>query len=225
MGEAFIVRRGGAPAFAVIGVTYPAGSVCTCTKGTKTLRAKDTSGSFPFLIPEAGTWIVSCTDGTRTKSQNVVIDRQYQAENVVLAYARYIYNAGDEYIDITGGWQVSNLSSGRASKESGWLNVSTLLSADYRQSAVGTISVISRGDANHLKANVEVLNVSGTSKGFTLGLAPTVYAEPSFSYSVITKVTGLQTLDLDISSYSTDNLHVIVCAHAIETHVFSVWLE
>ena len=99
MGDAFIVRRGGmADAFAVIAVAYPEGSVCTCSKGTKTLRAKDTSGYFLFLLPEAGTWTVSCTDGTKTKSQNVVIQWQYEAQWVQLTYEYRIFteNVGAE---------------------------------------------------------------------------------------------------------------------------------
>lgn len=79
MGDAFIVRRGGdASAFAAISVSYSAGNVCTCTKGSTTLRAKDTGGSFLFLIPEAGTWTVSCAG----KTQNVSITSYGQAEEV-----------------------------------------------------------------------------------------------------------------------------------------------
>ena len=95
MGEAFLVRRGLAAAFAVIGVTFPAGSVCTCAKGEKILRARNTSGSFLFFVPESGTWTVSCTDGTDTASKSVVIDGQYQAKNVVLTYETILYENGD----------------------------------------------------------------------------------------------------------------------------------
>lgn len=42
--------------YAVIGVTYPSGSTCTCTNGAKTLTAKDTTGRARFVIPSAGTW-------------------------------------------------------------------------------------------------------------------------------------------------------------------------
>ena len=45
--------------YAVIGVTYPSGSTCTCTNGSKTLTAKNTSGKAIFVIPSAGT----CTAG------------------------------------------------------------------------------------------------------------------------------------------------------------------
>ena len=49
MGEVFITRRGGSGGgigeiTSAIAVTYPAGSTCTATNGTKILTAKDTSG-------------------------------------------------------------------------------------------------------------------------------------------------------------------------------------
>lgn len=51
MGDAFITRRGGGikEGYALIAVTYPSGSVCTCMNGSKTLKAKDTSGAFCLL--------------------------------------------------------------------------------------------------------------------------------------------------------------------------------
>ena len=88
------VLSGGAKAFAVIGVTYPAGSVCTCTDGSKTLKLKDTSGQGFFLIPYAGTWTVTATDGTNTKSESVEITSEGQNENVTLNYSVEIFNGG-----------------------------------------------------------------------------------------------------------------------------------
>ena len=96
MGECFITRRGGdgAKAFAVIGVTYPAGSVCTCTDGTKTLTLKDTGGQGFFLIPYAGTWTVTATDGTNTKSESVEITSEGQSESVALSYNIILIHEG-----------------------------------------------------------------------------------------------------------------------------------
>lgn len=91
--------------FAVIAVTYPAGSTCTCANGTKTYTAKDTSGQWIFRIPSAGTWTVTATDGTNTKSQVVSITAEQQAEKVTLAYWNgELYDAGNQYTDVTGGW-------------------------------------------------------------------------------------------------------------------------
>lgn len=78
--------------FSVIAVSYPAGSVCTCTDGTKTLTAKDTSGTALFHVPNTGTWTVSCTDGSRTASQPVSITAENQSVNVALVYEFYIFD-------------------------------------------------------------------------------------------------------------------------------------
>ena len=72
--------------FAVIGVTYPEGSTCTCTDGEKEFTAKDTSGQAIFPVPYVGTWTVSCTDGTEIASQSVNIIAEGQSENIKLMY-------------------------------------------------------------------------------------------------------------------------------------------
>ena len=110
MSEAFITRRGGGGVklFAVIGVTYPAGSVCTCTKGTKTYNAKNTSGLALFAVPEVGEWTVSCTDGTDTASTTVTISAEGQAETVELSYKDYLLNGETQTYAFTAHAQAVN---------------------------------------------------------------------------------------------------------------------
>ena len=101
MADAFIVRRGGGGGtklFAAIGVTYPAGSTLTCTNGTKTLKAKTTSGQWVFAIPEAGTWTVTATDGTSTKSESVSITTEGQSVKVELNYRLWLYKDGEQKV-------------------------------------------------------------------------------------------------------------------------------
>lgn len=71
---------------ATINVTYPAGSTCTCTDGNITLTASDTSGSYTFTVPNAGTWTVSSTNGSQSDSKTVSITTDGQSESVTLAY-------------------------------------------------------------------------------------------------------------------------------------------
>lgn len=104
MGEAFITRRGGGTPYAVIGVTYPEGSVCTCTSGTLTLTANDTSGKAIFTVPFAGTWTVTITNGNKSKSKAVEITAEGQTESIILRYELLLYDAGDQCTDVTGGW-------------------------------------------------------------------------------------------------------------------------
>lgn len=90
----YVLSGGTSKAFAVIGVTYPAGSTCTCTDGSKTLKLKDTSGQGFFLIPYAATWTVTCTDGTNTKAVSIEITSEGQSESVKLSYSFDIFNSG-----------------------------------------------------------------------------------------------------------------------------------
>lgn len=99
----------GARLRSVIAVTYPEGSVCTCSDGTKTLKAKDTSGKALFNVP-VGTWTVNCTNGSRTASKAVSITADGQSKSVTLSYwDGTIFDNGNQYSEITGGWTgVSN---------------------------------------------------------------------------------------------------------------------
>ena len=89
---------------ATINITYPAGSTCTCSDGTTTLSAPDTSGTWTCIVPNAGTWTVSSTDGDKSKSADVVITADGQIESITLLYITYLFKDGETYDSLTGGW-------------------------------------------------------------------------------------------------------------------------
>ena len=90
---------------ATINVTYPAGSTCTCSDGTTTLTAPNTSGSWTCIVYNAGTWTATATDGDKAKSADVVITTDGQTESVTLLYITYLFKDGETYDSLTGGWQ------------------------------------------------------------------------------------------------------------------------
>ena len=92
---------GGINPFAFIFATYPAGSVCTCTDGSRTLKLKDTSGYGAFCPPYAGTWTVTATDGDQTKSETVEITKEGQSVSVELNYLLYIIKNGVEQVPVS----------------------------------------------------------------------------------------------------------------------------
>lgn len=96
MGDAFITRHGGGvkEGFALIAVTYPAGALCTCTDGSKTLTAEGTGGKYLFAVPNAGTWTVTATDGSRTKSKSVSITERYQFADVTIGFEYVVFADG-----------------------------------------------------------------------------------------------------------------------------------
>ena len=91
--------------FSVIGVTYPAGSTCTCTNGSKTLTAKNTSGKAIFVIPSAGTWTVKAVNGNKSASKAVSITAEGQVETVTLTYGLYIFKNGS---GLTSGYSIKS---------------------------------------------------------------------------------------------------------------------
>ena len=90
----YVLSGGVGKAYAVIGVTYPAGSTCTCTNGSKTLTAKDTTGKAIFVIPSAGTWTVKAVSGSKSTSKTVSITAEGQVKTVTLSYELVLFNNG-----------------------------------------------------------------------------------------------------------------------------------
>lgn len=106
----------GARLHAMIAVTYPAGSVCTCINGTKTLKARDTSGKALFNVT-VGEWTVKAEDTAagKSKSANVSITEEGHCESVTLKYSLDIIVNGKFDYDVIGSWTSSDGSSGLGS--------------------------------------------------------------------------------------------------------------
>lgn len=90
---------------ATINITYPAGSTCTCSDGTTTLTAPDTSGTWACIVPNAGTWTVTSTSGTETDSKAVTITTDGQSTSVELSYALFLFKPNAPSDIIAGEWE------------------------------------------------------------------------------------------------------------------------
>lgn len=92
---------------ATINITYPAGSTCTCSDGTTTISAPDTSGTWTCIVPNAGTWTAAATDGVESTSESVSITADGQIVAIELSYLLWLYKSGNTYNAVTGGWSVA----------------------------------------------------------------------------------------------------------------------
>lgn len=183
--------------FAVIAVTYPAGSTCTCANGTKTYTAKDTSGQWIFRIPSAGTWTVTATDGTNTKTQEVSITAEQQAEKITLAYWNgELYDAGNQYTDVTGGW-VRHGTGGTVTFNDDNIHLETL--QDYSFGTVDTTNAVDLTDFATLKVTVQGSSKIGKVLVYTKDTTgkETVAASASLASGTNETVTSL-----DVSALS-----------------------
>ena len=179
---------------ATINITYPAGSTCTCSDGITILSAPDTSGTWACIVPNAGTWTVSSTDGDKSKSTDVVITTDGQTENVTLQYITYLFNNGDTCDAITGGWGIGGTSSGSASISGQQI---IIIANAEKSFSCGTKNKIDVSEYEALSVTVD--SIGGGS--LSIYLYATSTSNPAAI--VTTQTTG--TVSLDISSVSGAN--------------------
>lgn len=102
---------------ATINITYPAGSTCTCSDGTTTLSAPDTSGTWACIVPNAGTWTATSTSETETDSKAVTITTDGQSTSVELSYALFLFKPNAPSDIIAGEWEMPGNSTVTAEAE------------------------------------------------------------------------------------------------------------
>ena len=147
---------------ATIAVTYPSGSTCTCSNGTTTLTAPNTTGSYTFTVPSAGTWTVKSTNGADTAQQAVSITTNGQSASVSLSYKPTASTSGKSGVNYTTG--ISSLTAEK---------MSLYAEAISRNSAItNTTSTVYIDDgASHYKISVgDSINIAinGTSYAFKI---------------------------------------------------------
>lgn len=213
----------GARLRSVIAVTYPVGSVCTCSNGTKTMKAKDTSGKALFNVP-TGTWTVTATDGSgNTRSQSVEITSDGQSESVTLTYELVLFNVGDQCTDITGGWKLSGALSDSgigSTLKIGTEGVGTNIAYCCPNNKVDVT------EYSKMKINVLGALSGKTSKHVFFGVSNQQNATEGtyIVYSTVGEgVTG--TLSVDISAVQGNVYTVLTARYGAGAEIDRIWLE
>lgn len=148
---------------ATINITYPAGSTCTCSDGTTTLSAPDTSGTWACIVPNAGTWTAAATDGVENTSETVSITTDGQIVAIELSYLLWLYKSGNTYNAVTGGWSVSKHSSTGGSFD-GVLTLnadSMLLSTEVWGGSVGYANAFTNNSIDLTGVNTLKFKITG----------------------------------------------------------------
>lgn len=216
--------------FAVIAVTYPEGSVCTCTNGTKTLKAKNTSGKALFNVT-VGEWTVSCTDGTNTSSQAISITTEGQSESVTLLYGLYLFKSGDGLLS---GYSIQRLSTNKGD----FSGTDAIIWATTSQTDSGNIFQFqpSVDISEYTKLNVELMCTGRYSSNQTNVIMAITEkfrsGESAGTWDTLSKVatkndaynTNRHTVSIDVSSISSSS-YVTINATAISGEVYNVWFE
>lgn len=184
--------------FAAIGVTYPPGSVLTCTNGEQTFKAKNTSGQWVFAIPEPGDWTVTATDGVNSRSLSVSITTEGQFESVALSHALILFDGGDNTA-ITGGWEDAGNSSFTTLEVGETIYVKqTGSSSSYTYRALcKTVNMIPMNTCNQLEIVIDDVTKKNTTNSWSFGVFETITSgKPDYIASITFDTDGTYVLDV-----------------------------
>ena len=212
----------GARLRAVIAVTYPEGSVCTCSNGTKTLKARDTSGKALFNV-STGTWTVTATDGNKTKDATVDITTEGQVESVTLKYSFDIIVNGKIDNAVIGSWTAGADSSGVGSltEQDGYVQLygptPTYTNGSYTAWITTKALPTSEYETLHVDYEATFNGFSGVPF-VTIGGVSVTNVSPT--------VDARNTRTADISNLNTDyQLQLIARVHSGEGHLSPVTIN
>lgn len=213
---------------ATINIAYPAGSTCTCSDGTTTLSAPDTSGTWACIVPNAGTWTAAATDGVENTSESVSITTDGQTVAVELSYYTYLFKPNTDTTNVTGGWQLNSNGSldsagdqlvatvTNAYNRGFAFNVATINKIDFTEFTT-LVATCKAADKNNAVPSSATFAVASTQTGFNAaGTASTKVASTTFSNSTTTvqiDVSGISgsyyvTFVVELSNYNTGTLTV-----------------
>lgn len=213
---------------ATINITYPSGSTCTCSDGTTTLSAPDTSGTWACIVPNAGTWTAAATDGVENTSESVSITTDGQTVAVELSYYTYLFKPNTDTTNVTGGWQLNS----KGSLDSAGDQLVATFTNAYNRGETFSVATINKIDFTEFTTLVATCKaavggnsapssatfaVASTQSGFNIaGTASTKVASTTFSNSTTTvtidvsRISGSYyvTFVVRLSNYQTGTLTV-----------------
>lgn len=226
LGTINALPEAGMDAYAVIAVTYPEGSVCTCSNGSETLELDNTVGYGFFLVPEAGTWTVTSTanDGTNTATQTVEITAEGQSVSVTLSFELVLFSDGVAAPEL-GEFSIYS-STGNSGLSDGLLKIGGDTYSKDNLAFQGAINPVSLG------YKTLFVKVSTSSKGCTFGFssdsttkssAPTWVASGTFEKGLTDAVASCPVDAVNTDSY----LRIISAGGGSRSYdyISKIWLE
>ncbi len=218
---------GGMKIYAFIVVNYPAGSVCTCSNGSRTMKATDTSGVYVFPIPYAGSWTVSASSTAHPTpvTKTVSITSYGQSVGVTLAYTKYLLDYADQKTSNTGGWVKSADTKlwGEACAAAATMNSNGMVFP----SATSIMTTNWPIDVSIFTSLC--LNVTASSSQITVALMKSLGGEMGYKNSNVLangNINGTTNkASIDISAVDESCYIVIGTGSTITATVAQVWLE
>lgn len=222
-----VLTMGGGGASASILVTgLSETDIVTASKDGKTIAAKWNSAENRFEIARIksyGTWVVTATDGVKSKTRDVLVDAAVEYKIFIDLYKLWLYRDGDEFEDVTGGWGL------RASTDAvaGTKN-STNMYLGGQSNVVVALEMLGSVDVTgYTKLKAEVENIS-TVQSYPAVYVAARYADTGSTVKSVGSATiGTQIYEIDVSAASKP-VYVLAEVNGstgYQGYIYKVWLE
>ena len=184
-------------------------------------------------IRDFGTWTVTATNGTKTATQDVLVDVITEYE-ITMDYRFYLYNEGDECEDVTGGWSADGyIYTGaiNTSLNAGVKNTDSfyLVESNSRSTMLGTANKIDLSGYNTLYATFHYTYPANMQNPSVCALLDGKDIAGSNRYSNQCYGNGVDadiTASADISGLSGNHYVVASCTSSNGGgYVYKIWLE
>lgn len=225
---------------AVIHIMAPIGSTITFSKDNIIVKIlgpekshvntdDNTFADWYYAVSSSnyGTWTVTATLGTGTVSDTVTIDNNKQYDVGPIHYPFFLYDSGNQHVDVTGGWQFKSYAQASSASVTFGETAIDINPTNQYSCCVGTISMSGNVIASYstLKAELQVLSTGGDSR---VGIVPNYSLGSSgidnkWTAVKIYTTTGTFTASINISALTTG--YVLLASWKQRTKFSKIWLE
>lgn len=180
-------------------------------------------------IKSYGLWTVTATNGEQTKTQDVLIDAAMEYE-IDMRFTLWLYRAGDECEEVTGGWGTSGYSSSAHTLSAATKNTNNFyfVSTTSAVKQLGTLSAIDFTGYTTLKVSVNnVSRYSSSTDVVVVAIQSTKVRENTWFGGIGSTTLGNQTYELNVSDINQTGYVVLYVgkANGCNGYVYNVWLE
>lgn len=226
---------------AILRVVAPAGSTVTISKGGVSKsdlgheNADDnTLYDYYFIIHQSqfdsiNAWTITATDGVDTATDTIIINAADEYD-VVLLYTFYLYNSGNEYTSLTGGFEYLAILGGSYTEVAPVKNASSIRlapSGSSKQSSAVTVNGIDLTDYSTLYVNITEFDNTGSGyHDFIVKSSRT----SGTTFAGDTQIDNTGVFSIDVSSLSGSYYIGVFCnSSGSSVHCYisfdKIWLE
>lgn len=230
-------RGGGSGLYASIFVTgLSETDIVSASKDGKTVQGvwvegSSTSGFLIAPIKSFGTWTVTATNGTKSDTQNVLVDVATEFE-IEMGYKLWLYRDGDECENATGGYKDYWFSSSWAKGNTAVRNADNIFmqassgTSDGYSCGIATNNLISFSGYTKLCILVDSNADSSNELFMVLNSAASSYENTNKAGEYLHKTAVTYgVVEMDISSYQNSYQVSILTIRNEYCRLYRMWLE